>query len=106
MPSLCELRHTDHLTNYRGGRVGAQVTLHDLRGSQAVLLSTPLFSKPQEPTCVDLQAVLPLPSLCLPLSSGKEALTAGIEQLAGRRDATAVPEQQTRLFGPALQVYT
>ena len=85
--------------------VWMQMTLHDLRGSQAVLLSTALLDDPQNPTSVDLHTIVPLSSLCLPLASGKDALTAGIEQLPAHVDATSVPAQQKRrLFGPALQV--
>ena len=81
------------------------MTLHDLRGSQAVLLSTALLDDPQNPTSVGLHTTAPLSSLCLPLASGKDALTAGIELLAAHVDATSVPAQQNRRsFGPALQV--
>ena len=76
--------------------------LHDLRGSQARLHSMPLLAEGDAPTATGLQDVLPLASLCLPLEPGKEALTAGLEQLAvhaGAASSAAVHD-----FGAALQV--
>ena len=62
----------------------------------------PFMQSDNAPTTTGLQDVLPLTTLCLPLDSGKEALTVGLEHLASH--AAAAGSGQVRDVGAALQV--